>query len=80
MVNGNGAFAMLPSLTVERGAEGISVTKNHPELKAAVTAALQQMIDDGTYLTILKKDGCSVRRGHQHHRFLIQASDKAAAR
>lgn len=57
VVNGNGAFAMLPSLTVERGAEGISVTKNHPELKAAVTAALQQMIDDGTYLTILKKWG-----------------------
>ena len=57
VVNGNGAFAMLPSLTVERGAEGISVTKNHPELKAAVTAALQQMIDDGAYLTILKKWG-----------------------
>jgi polar amino acid transport system substrate-binding protein len=57
VVNGNGAFAMLPSLTVERGAEGISVTKNHPELKAAVTAALQQMIDDGTYLTILTKWG-----------------------
>lgn len=57
VVNGNGAFAMLPSLTVERGAEGISVTKNHPELKVAVTAALQQMIDDGAYLTILKKWG-----------------------
>ena len=57
VVNGSGAFVMLPSLTVERGAEGISVTKNHPELKAAVTAALQQMIDDGTYKTILTKWG-----------------------
>jgi polar amino acid transport system substrate-binding protein len=57
VVNGNGAFAMLPSLTVERGAEGISVTKNHPELRDAVKAALQQMIDDGTYMTILTKWG-----------------------
>jgi polar amino acid transport system substrate-binding protein len=57
VVNGNGAFVMLPSLTVERGAEGISVTKNHPELRDAVTAALQQMIDDGTYKTILTKWG-----------------------
>jgi polar amino acid transport system substrate-binding protein len=53
VVNGNGAFEMLPSLTVERGDEGISVTKNHPELRDAVKAALQQMIDDGTYKTIL---------------------------
>jgi polar amino acid transport system substrate-binding protein len=57
VVNGNGAFAMLPSLTLERGNEGISVTKNHPELRDAVKAALQQMIDDGTYKTILTKWG-----------------------
>jgi polar amino acid transport system substrate-binding protein len=57
VVNGNGAFEMLPSLTVERGDEGISVTKNHPELRDAVKAALQQMIDDGTYKTILTKWG-----------------------
>ncbi len=57
VVNGNGAFEMLPSLTVERGDEGISVTKNHPELRDAIKAALQQMIDDGTYMTILTKWG-----------------------
>jgi polar amino acid transport system substrate-binding protein len=54
VAKGNGAFELLPpSLTLERGAEGISVTKNHPELRDAVKAALQAMIDDGTYLKIL---------------------------
>jgi polar amino acid transport system substrate-binding protein len=57
VAKGNNAFAMVPSMTLERGAEGISVTKNHPELRDAVKAALQQMIDDGTYKTILTKWG-----------------------
>ncbi len=54
---GSGAFAMLPSLTLERGNEGISVAKTNTGLRDAVKAALQQMMDDGTYVTILTKWG-----------------------
>jgi len=57
VAHGNGAFIMVPNLTLERAPEGISVTKNHPELRDAVKAALQQMMDDGTYTQILTKWG-----------------------
>ncbi len=57
VVNGAGKFEMIPSITVERGAEGISVGKNNTGLRDAIKAALQQMIDDGTYLKILTKWG-----------------------
>jgi polar amino acid transport system substrate-binding protein len=55
--NGNGAFEMIPALTLEHAPEGISVPKNHTELRDAVKAVLKSMIDDGTYLTILTKWG-----------------------
>jgi polar amino acid transport system substrate-binding protein len=57
VVNGNSAFEMVTAMTLERGAEGISVTKNNTGLRDAVTSKLQAMMDDGTYLTILKKWG-----------------------
>ena len=57
VVHGNGAFQVLPSLTLEHAPEGISVAKNHPELRDAVKAALKSMIADGTYLQILTKWG-----------------------
>jgi polar amino acid transport system substrate-binding protein len=57
VAKGNGAFAMLPSLTLERGNEGISVAKTNTGLRDAVKAALQQMMDDGKYLEILTKWG-----------------------
>ncbi|MGA2663048.1 MAG: ABC transporter substrate-binding protein [Verrucomicrobiota bacterium] len=52
-----GKFQMIPSMTLERGAEGISVTKNHTALEAAVKTALLSMISDGTYTQILTKWG-----------------------
>jgi polar amino acid transport system substrate-binding protein len=52
----NGAFELSP-LTLERGTEGISVTKNHTGLRDAIKAALIAMIDDGSYLDILTKWG-----------------------
>ena len=57
VVHGNGAFEMVSGMTLERGAEGISVTKNNTGLRDAVRTNLQNMMDDGTYLTILKKWG-----------------------
>lgn len=39
----------------ESATYGIGVRKDSPELKAALEAALQQIIDDGTYDTILAK-------------------------
>jgi len=53
VVQGAGKFQMIPSMTLERGAEGISVTKNHTGLRDAVKAALMSMISDGTYTQIL---------------------------
>jgi polar amino acid transport system substrate-binding protein len=50
-------FEAVPAMTLERAPEGISVTKNHTGLRDAVKAALQSMIDDGTYTTILTKWG-----------------------
>ena len=47
----------LSGLTLGVAKEGISVGKDHPELKAAVQKALSQMVADGTYLKILQKFG-----------------------
>jgi polar amino acid transport system substrate-binding protein len=55
VTNGNGKFEVVPALTLERSPEGICVTKNHTGLRDAVKAAVQQMMDDGTYLQILTK-------------------------
>jgi len=44
-------------LTLGVAKEGISVAKDHPELKAAVQRSLSQMVNDGTYLQILQKYG-----------------------
>ena len=57
VVNGNNAFEMVTAMTLERGAEGISVTKNNTALRDAVKSNLQAMMDDGTYLKILTKWG-----------------------
>jgi polar amino acid transport system substrate-binding protein len=57
VVNGNGKFELVPALTLERAPEGICVTKNHTALRDAVSATVQQMMDDGTYLQILTKWG-----------------------
>lgn len=57
VVNGQGNFEMVSGITLERGAEGISVGKNHTGLRDAVRAALDQMIADGSYLQILTKWG-----------------------
>ncbi len=47
----------LSGLTLGVAKEGISVGKDHPELKAAVQRALSQIVNDGTYLKILQKYG-----------------------
>jgi polar amino acid transport system substrate-binding protein len=52
----NGAFELSP-LTLERGVEGISVTKNHTALRDAIKATLLAMIADGSYMQILTKWG-----------------------
>jgi polar amino acid transport system substrate-binding protein len=53
----NGKFQMVPSMTLERGAEGISVMPKNTGLNAAVQAALLSMINDGTYMKILTQWG-----------------------
>jgi polar amino acid transport system substrate-binding protein len=53
VVKGNGAFELVPAMTLERGAEGISVLKSNSGLRDAVKQALKSMISDGTYLKIL---------------------------
>ena len=50
-------FEMVPSMTLERGAEGISVLKTKTGVSAAVKAALLAMIADGKYTTIITKWG-----------------------
>lgn len=55
--NGDGKYEIATSITLEHAPEGISVTKNHTELRDAIKAALKSMIDDGTYLQILTKWG-----------------------
>jgi len=57
VAQGNGAFEVVSSLTLEHAPEGIAVAKNHSGLRDAVKASLQSMMDDGTYMTILKKWG-----------------------
>ncbi len=57
VVNSSGAFEMVPSMTLERGAEGISVLPTKTGLEASVKAALLAMMGDGTYMTILNKWG-----------------------
>ncbi len=47
----------LSGLTLGVTKEGISISKDHPELKAAVQKALSSMLRDGTYLAILQKYG-----------------------
>ena len=47
----------LSGITLNSAVEGISVTKDHKGLSAAVVAALKSMMADGTYLQILKKYG-----------------------
>ncbi len=50
-------FELVPSMTLERGAEGISVLKTKTGVSAAVKAALLAMIADGTYTKILTQWG-----------------------
>jgi polar amino acid transport system substrate-binding protein len=47
----------LSGLTLGVAKEGISIPKDHPELRAAVQRALSSMVTDGTYLKILTKYG-----------------------
>ena len=47
----------LSGLTLGVAKEGISVAKDHTDLRAAVQKALSQMVNDGTYLKILQKYG-----------------------
>jgi len=47
----------LSGLTLDISKEGISISKDHPELRAAVQRALSSMVTDGTYLQILTKYG-----------------------
>ena len=48
---------VVSGLLLEDATQAISVTKGRTDLDAAVWNALQSMIDDGTYLQILKKYG-----------------------
>jgi polar amino acid transport system substrate-binding protein len=57
VVNGGGKFEMVNAMTLERGAEGISVPKSKTVLRDAVKNALLAMLSDGTYSTILGKWG-----------------------
>jgi polar amino acid transport system substrate-binding protein len=50
-------FELVSGLTLDDVKEGISVSKDKTGLSAAVKTALQSMIDDGTYVNILKKYG-----------------------
>ncbi len=47
----------LSGLTLGVAKEGISVSKDHPELRAAVQKAISNIVSDGTYLQILQKYG-----------------------
>lgn len=47
----------LSGVTLEEAIEGISVAKNHTNLRDGVKAAILAMIADGSYLDILKKWG-----------------------
>ena len=47
----------LSGLTLDIALEGISVPKDHTDLRDAVVTALKSMMDDGAYQAILKKYG-----------------------
>lgn len=53
IAHGNGAYEIVPNLNLERGPEGISIEKANPELRNSVRAALDSMLADGKYLSIL---------------------------
>jgi polar amino acid transport system substrate-binding protein len=53
VAHGNGAYAVVPNLDLEKAPEGISVGKNHTGLRDAIAATLNAMIADGSYLQIL---------------------------
>lgn len=57
VANGGGKFEVVPNLDLERAPEGISVGKNHTGLRDAITATLNAMIADGSYIQILTKWG-----------------------
>ena len=48
---------LVPGLVFNPVTEGISITRNQNDVYSAVRLALQSMIDDGTYLTILTRYG-----------------------
>jgi len=50
-------FEVASGLLLDQAVEGISLVKGRNEMYAAVRNALQSMMDDGTYLRILKKYG-----------------------
>ena len=50
-------FEFVSGLTLNPATEGIGLSRNAGEAYAAIRNALQSMIDDGTYLQILKKYG-----------------------
>lgn len=51
---GDGAFfEVVPLAPINGGPYGIGVNKQNPQLSAAIKAALQALIDDGTYAKIL---------------------------
>ena len=47
----------LSGLTLDIAKDGISISKDHPELRTGVQRALSSMVTDGTYLKILTKYG-----------------------
>jgi len=57
VANSGGKFDEVAAMTLERGAEGISVPKSKTALRDAVKTALLSMMTDGTYTTILTKWG-----------------------
>ena len=48
-------FVMIPDLETEVIGAGIAIREGNPELAAAMQAALDSMMDDGTYLEIANK-------------------------
>lgn len=48
-------FVMLPDLETEVIGAGIAIREGNPELKAEMQAALDSMMEDGTYLEIAEK-------------------------
>jgi polar amino acid transport system substrate-binding protein len=57
VANGAGKFEEVSAMTLERGAEGISVPLTKTALRDAVKTALLSMMSDGSYTQILTKWG-----------------------